>query len=81
MRKRVRVSYRSYRPSTAGASPWREPSCGRTVPFVRLSGTWLRRLGFPVGASVEVEAEPGRLVLRVVEPDPNPPAEPAAEAA
>ena len=82
MRKRVRVSYRSYRSRSADASPWRKPSSGRIVPFVRLSGAWLHRHGFPVGAAVEVEAEPGRLVLRAVEPEASPIAtEPTAEAA
>ena len=80
MRKRVRVSYRSY--TSTSSSPWRKPYSGRIVPFVRLSGAWLREHGFPVGSAVEVEASPGRLVLRAVEPETNPAAaEPVAEAA
>lgn len=72
MRKRVRVSYRSY--AGASSSPWRAPSSGRIVPYVRLSGVWLHEHGFPVGSAVEVVAEPGRLVLRAVEPDTSSPA-------
>ena len=37
-------------------------------PYIRLRGQWLRRLGFEIGTRIEVEAEPGRLVLRAVTP-------------
>ena len=64
MRKRLTVSrlYRS-RPSR----PWHDDrswTVPQPVPFVRLSGRWLRELGFAVGERIEVEASPGRLVLR-----------------
>lgn len=38
----------------------------RAVPYVRISGDWLVRLGFTIGAELEVEARPdeGALVLR-----------------
>jgi toxic protein SymE len=79
MRKRLTVSrlYR-HRPSRPwhGDESWTVP---KPVPFVRLSGRWLRELGFSVGERIEVEAEPGRLVLRaapageVCEPPPEDP--------
>lgn len=33
------------------------------VPFVRMEGYWLQRVGFEIGGKVQVEVEPGRLVL------------------
>ena len=41
------------------------------VPFLRLQGRWLDRAGFAVGADVRVQVEPGRLVVEVIEPQPN----------
>ena len=35
----------------------------RTVPYLRVRGLWLERLGFHPGSRVRVEAERGRLVL------------------
>ncbi len=64
MRKRLTVS-RLYRHREA--RPWHEDrswTVPKPVPFVRLSGRWLRELGFRVGERIEVEATPGRLVLR-----------------
>jgi toxic protein SymE len=64
MRKRLTVS-RLYRQRRSrpwhGDESWTVP---KPVPFVRLSGRWLRELGFSVGERIEVEATPGRLVLR-----------------
>jgi len=37
-------------------------------PYIRMRGQWLRRLGFEIGTRIEVEAAPGRLVLRAVSP-------------
>lgn len=37
------------------------------VPYVRLRGRWLHMLGFPVGARLKIESEPGRIVLTVLE--------------
>lgn len=80
MRKRLTVS-RLYR--HRASRPWHEDrswTVPQPVPFVRLSGRWLRELGFLVGKRIEVEAEPGRLVLRaapagevaeVAEPEPE----------
>jgi len=70
MRRRLTVS-RLYR--HRARRPWHEDrswTVPQPVPFVRLSGKWLRELGFAVGERIEVEASPGRLVLR---------AEPASE--
>lgn len=67
MRKELTVSRRCYSPSPRPA--WAaEPSHRllEPVPFVRLSGRWLRRLGFPIGAKIAVEAEEGRLVLTAI---------------
>ena len=36
------------------------------VPFIRMSGVWLRQLGFDRGDRIEVTAERERLVLSVV---------------
>lgn len=58
MRKRLTVSRRYPNPAPRPAYRAPEP-----VPFVRISGKWLRRLGFSIGTKIEVEAERGRLVL------------------
>jgi hypothetical protein len=39
------------------------------VPWLRLSGDWLRRAGFEPGAKYVVTVERGRLVLEAGEPD------------
>jgi hypothetical protein len=36
-----------------------------TVPFIRLSGKWLDRIGFNEGARVRVSGEVGQLTLTV----------------
>jgi len=36
------------------------------VPFIRMSGVWLRQLGFDPGDRIEVTAQRKRLVLTVV---------------
>ena len=38
-------------------------------PHLRLTGRWLDRAGFAVGAAVRVQVAPGRLVLEVIEPE------------
>ena len=35
----------------------------RVVPFLRLRGQWLEKLGFSCGEKVRVVASPGRLVI------------------
>lgn len=75
MRKELTVSYRRQGGTSCLAPLWQERRRAEKVPFVRLSGKWLRRLGFRVGSKIEVEASPGCLVLRSL------PAEPASEVA
>lgn len=36
-----------------------------TVPFIRLSGKWLDRIGFNEGARVRVSGEVGQLTLTI----------------
>lgn len=36
------------------------------VPYIRMSGFWLQRLGFRRGARIEITEERGRLVLTIV---------------
>ena len=51
------------------AAMYRESSYRRrqtVVPFIRMSGVWLRQLGFDRGDRIEVTAERERLVLTVV---------------
>ncbi|HSL83537.1 MAG TPA: SymE family type I addiction module toxin [Thermoanaerobaculia bacterium] len=65
MGKEYTVSYRRYEGTSPCAPEWkkrhRRPDTFH--PLIRLSGRWLAGLGFPLGSKVEVEAEPGRLVL------------------
>jgi len=58
---------RSYRVG-ALTYPDRE-ECGPTeiVPYLKLRGRWLDKLGFDVGARLEVEATHGIITLTVVE--------------
>lgn len=41
------------------------------MPFLRLQGRWLDQAGFAIGANVRVEVAAGRLVLEVVESNPQ----------
>jgi hypothetical protein len=41
----------------------------RVVPYIRLSGQWLERLGFAHGCRLEVTSGQKRIVLTVVEED------------
>jgi hypothetical protein len=34
-----------------------------SVPYIRLSGLWLKRAGFPIGARIEVRISQGELLL------------------
>jgi hypothetical protein len=63
--RRLTVS-RHYPESRVVRSPPAAP-----MPFLRLQGRWLDRAGFAIGANVRVEVAAGRLVLEVVEPNPQ----------
>jgi len=39
-----------------------------SVPFLRMSGRWLDRCGFPIGSRIYLKSEPGRLVLTTEDP-------------
>jgi hypothetical protein len=41
----------------------------QVVPFIRMSGQWLERLGFRRGDRIEITEEPERLVLTVLRDD------------
>lgn len=41
----------------------------QAVPYIRMSGQWLERLGFRRGDRIEITEEPERLVLTVVRDD------------
>lgn len=40
------------------------------VPSLRLMGKWLARAGFPIGVTLRVTVEMGRLVIEPVSPEP-----------
>jgi len=62
------VSYRRYEGTSPFAPEWKKRNRRPDTfhPLIRLSGRWLRGLGFGLGTRIEVEAEPGRLVLTAV---------------
>jgi len=76
MAKRLTVSYLEERPRDAVFSGTPR-DC--TVPYLRMRGRWLRRLGFTIGTKLSVEAEPGRLVLTVLAPSSPSPAMAASD--
>ncbi|HYI07597.1 MAG TPA: SymE family type I addiction module toxin [Thermoanaerobaculia bacterium] len=45
---------------------------GEPVPYLRLSGRWLERLGFASGCRVVVTEERGKLTLTIVRTDERP---------
>lgn len=73
MRREYTVSYRRYEGTSPAAPEWkkRDRQPDRFHPLIRLSGRWLRGLGFSLGTKIEVEVEPGRLVLTAL-PEPVP---------
>lgn len=73
MGREYTVSYRRYEGTSPFAPAWkkRDPRPETFHPLIRLSGRWLRGLGFGLGTRIEVEAKPGRLVLTAV-PEPVP---------
>lgn len=66
MGKEYTVSYRSD-PGTSPFAAWRKRRKPQRLPLIRISGKWINRLGFPIGAKVELKAEPGRLVLTALD--------------
>jgi len=64
--RRLTVSYRQ--PDSRCRVPVQLPA---PMPFVRLQGRWLDQAGFAIGAQVRVQVMPGRLVLEVIEPEPQ----------
>jgi Toxin SymE, type I toxin-antitoxin system len=62
--RRLKVSYRQ----PESLVPLRLPP---PMPFLRLQGRWLDRAGFAIGADVHVQVEPGRLVIEVLDPQPE----------
>jgi hypothetical protein len=66
MRKEYTVSYRRDPGTPAYVAAWRKRRREQFFPLIRVSGKWLRGLGFPIGAKIEVEVFPGRLVLQAV---------------
>jgi len=69
MRKEYTVSYRRYEGTSPFAPEWkkrhRRPDTFH--PLIRLSGRWLRGLGFSLGTKIDVKVEPGRLVLTALD--------------
>jgi toxic protein SymE len=45
---------------------------GESVPYLRLSGRWLERLGFASGCRVVVTEERGKLTLTIARADKRP---------
>jgi Toxin SymE, type I toxin-antitoxin system len=41
------------------------------MPFLRLQGRWLDEAGFAIGANVRVEVSAGRLVVEVIDSQPE----------
>jgi hypothetical protein len=42
-----------------------------SVPYIRLSGLWLKRAGFSIGTRIEVLIQPGKLLIVCSEPEQN----------
>jgi hypothetical protein len=57
MKKEVSITTRHHRSLRTGRE--------YTVPFIRLSGKWLDRIGFNEGARVRVSGEVGQLTLTI----------------
>lgn len=65
--RHLTVGYRPVDPRSQ--APWPAPPSPTRMPFVRLSGRWLERMGFGIGAAVRVQVSRKRLVLEVIEPE------------
>lgn len=44
-----------------------ERGSAEVIPYVRLRGRWLDKLGFDVGSRLKIDAEHGRITLTVIE--------------
>jgi hypothetical protein len=55
--EQITVGHRLYAAKEQGQPPAK-------VPYIRLSGLWLAKQGFKVGAIIEVESRKGEVVLR-----------------
>jgi hypothetical protein len=69
MGKEYTVSYRRYEGASPLVPAWKQRDRRPETfhPLIRLSGRWLRGLGFGLGTRIAVEAEPGRLVLTALD--------------
>ena len=65
--RHLTVGYRPVDPRSQAR--WPAPPSPSRMPFVRLSGRWLDRMGFTIGTAVRVHVGPKRLVLEVIEPE------------
>lgn len=64
MRKRRLTLSRAFRDSTARDRAYRRPI---EVPFLRVQGKWLEQAGFTIGDRVNIEVQPGRLIVTTEE--------------
>ncbi|HZT01155.1 MAG TPA: SymE family type I addiction module toxin [Steroidobacteraceae bacterium] len=67
--RHLTVGYRPVDSHSQAPRPLRSPT---RMPFVRLSGRWLERMGFGIGTAVRVHVSRKRLVLEVIEPEASP---------
>jgi len=52
-----------WRSSTAKYKRMMPDKADKKVPYIRLSGLWLREYGFEIGDTIEIKAKARRLVL------------------
>ena len=64
-----RLTVSRQHPESRAARPRYLPTA--PMPFLRLQGRWLDEAGFAIGANVQVVVSPGRLVVEVIEPEPE----------
>jgi toxic protein SymE len=64
-----RLTVSSLHPESRSRRPRYEPTA--PMPFLRLRGRWLDQAGFPIGANVRVQVSAGRLVLEVIDTEPD----------
>jgi len=59
----VGTVYRYYTPGSD--APPDTPNCSVTVPWIQMTGQWLKEAGFAVGNKVKITIQPGRLLLTI----------------